>query len=161
MFKAVIISTLFPLAATAQSLCTPKTDHDPEIKCSGMEFYADSMEDVIAYGEDYGLEDGKYKPLRIRFPLTGERAEVRSPCRITFKNKLTHTAANVCIDGRGNIVLGGNSIFKSTGDIVVIASEGGVMARKGSVFQAQNLEMSSREQLVLAKGSAGRQFPEA
>ena len=153
VFKILIISSLLSLSVKAQTLCTPKTDYDPDIKCSGVEFYADSMEDVITYGQDYGLEDGKYKPLRIRFPLTGERAEVRSPCKITFKNRITHTAANVCIDGQKGVVIGGNSIFKATGTVTVLSTKGSIEARNSTVLQAQNLEMTSFGQLILAKGA--------
>ena len=153
MLKAVIISTLFPLTATAQSFCTPKTDYAPDISCSGREFYADTPEDLASYSQNYALEEGKYKPLRIRFALTGEAAQLSSPCKISFKSGLTHTADNICIDGRRGVVIGGRSIFKSSGNITVVASKGDVDVRGSSFLEAQNLTFTSAERLLLSKGA--------
>ena len=149
----IIIAALFPLAATAQEFCAPKTDYDPNVTCSGQEFYADTPEDLAAYGQSYGLEDGKYKPLRIRFGLSGEQLELRAPCKISFKSGLTHTAASLCIDGRKGVVVGAHSILKASGNVKILAPKGGIGVRGGTFIEAAGLEMASRDQLLLSKGT--------
>ena len=109
--------------------CQAKTDYTEGATCEGV-FMARNQADLNSYAQNFGLSDGKYKDLIIGVALTGEEHVIHSPCKISTFEMLTHTANNICLDGRQGVTishatvasgqkmhllsLGGNIIFKST-----------------------------------------------
>ena len=155
------IKTLFPFILSltwawqsqAQTpFCTPKTDYDAAITCSDEPFVARNGQDLTTYAQNYGLENGQYKNLSIRFSLTGENVIIHSPCKISLRRKLTHTADNICLDARVENRVRAANIFKSKGRIHIISSAGEVRVGSSTFFEAQNLELTAARSVSLYKG---------
>ncbi len=92
--------------------CQART-YDTAITCSGNTFVAETLENLNDYNTRLGLVDGEYKKLIIMFPLTGETIQAHSPCDITVRSGMTHTAVNICLSSKGKLKIKQNSIFNS------------------------------------------------
>ena len=150
-----MLSFAWAWQAHAQTaFCTPKTDYDASTICSDESFIARNAQDLATYAQNYGLENGQYKNLSIRFAFTGENIVVHSPCQISLRWGFTHTADNICLDGRAGNIIRANNIFKSQGRVHVISQRGEVLIGGQTFFKTQNVEISGRN-VTLGKGVRG------
>ena len=148
----IMLLALFPLVGTAQTLCVSKTDYDSGAGCSGT-FVATTPEELASYGKNYGLENGKYKSLKITHALKGKNVTIHSPCKVFFSPQLTHRAKNVCIDGREGVVLEPQNIFLLSGDLGMVSTQGKISSQMAGLFQVRNLEISAAGGLFLGQGT--------
>ena len=128
----------------AADFCQAKTDYTLGVSCSNAVVVARSQRDLDAYRINFGLSDGKYRNLRINFPLTGENAVViHSPCRISTGGGLTHTARHICLDAKEALEISKNSVF-TTQKLHVLS--------RGNVIFGRSSNIAAGEMAVLAGG---------
>ena len=120
IFLSVLVVVLWSTGLSAQvvsqelppsGFCQAKVDYDNSIVCSEGTFVANNQGELDSYLEDFGLSDGKYRNLRVNFNLTGETSIIHSPCKISLGNGKVHTVDNLCLDGRGEVVVENNTVF--------------------------------------------------
>ncbi len=153
LFLFVVFVWVWPSRAQAP-FCVPKTDYDAAITCADEPFIARNAQDLATYAQNYGLENGQYKNLSIRFALSGANVVVHSPCELSLRWGYTHTADNICLDGHAGSTIRANNIFKSKGRVDIVSSRGEVFIGGQTFFKVQNAELSGRN-IVLSKGVRG------
>ena len=119
--------------APPTGFCQTKTDYGSSASCSSEIFVANNMTKLLSYQSNFGLSNSEYKNLRITFPLSGENLTVHSPCEISMRGNQTHTAKNLCLDGKEGVTIGANSLFMSE-KIHILAMEGNSLVKNSSVL---------------------------
>ena len=151
IFGMTVSSTL--RAQTPPSgFCQAKTDYDSSTTCSDEYFDAHDEDDLAVYATDFGLSGNEYKNIRIKFPLTGDQVILRSPCKISIKKNLTHTANNICLDGRDEVRIRANNLFESK-KIHILSPGGATLIGAKTMIRADELEIFSSDELHLNKGT--------
>ena len=114
-----ILAILFSFQGyEAFASCSDDKNYDEEIECSNKTFTANNSEQLSSYRDDFGLEDGEYKNLKITFDIqSASDLELVSPCRITIKENvnLDMNSGAFCIDGRQGVHIGSNVSMSITG----------------------------------------------
>lgn len=137
-------------------ICESKKDYE-DYKCAG-KFQAKSKAQLDDYLQNYGLEKKKYKNLEIAYSITGEDIQIHSPCSITFKEKTSILAVNLCLDGRNGVGdQGGDVHDDDKGDhllrdddhkeeaIFTIEKVLGIVSEKGKVKLDEKLKITARD----------------
>ena len=137
--------------APPTGFCQTKTDYDSSASCSSEIFVANNMTKLLSYQSNFGLSNSEYKNLRITFPLSGENLTVHSPCEISMRGNQTHTAKNLCLDGKEGVTIGANSLFMSE-KIHILAMEGNSLVKNSSVLRANELEIFSSVKTYINQG---------
>ena len=146
-------------APEAADFCPAKTDYSPGVSCSSGMVIARSQRDLDSYRINFGLSDGKYRNLRINFPLTGENAVViHSPCRIATGGGLTHTARHICLDAKGAMTVSKNSVFTTqklhvrSGDNIIFGRSSNIAAGEMAVWAGGKVAVNAGVRLVVTRG---------
>ena len=128
LYALSLIILLFSLSTKATQESSPsgfcQTKMNYSASCSNDNFHAHNMEDLKVYQSNFGLSNGKYKNLIIRFSLSGVEINLHSPCKIYFSRRNTHIVFNLCVDGKKGVKIGSHSIF--TAKKIHILSMGGL-----------------------------------
>ena len=131
--------------------CQTKTDYDPQLTCSNKYFNANNKEELESYLGDFGRSKKQYKNLRIRFALTDRSISIHSPCSILTGEGLTHTAQNICLDGKKGVRIGKYSFFDAN-KIHILSHEGDSIIEKSTVIKGKELEIYSSGKLHFHSG---------
>ena len=91
--------------------CQTKTDYEATATCSSESVAVENQAALDSYLQNFGLSGGQYKNLKINFALAGGERVIHSPCRIVTAESLTHTASNICLDGREGVQISDNSVL--------------------------------------------------
>ncbi|MBI2519925.1 MAG: tandem-95 repeat protein [Bdellovibrio sp.] len=134
-------------AGNGYSTCVNKTDYDPNITCSAYTFIANSQADLDAYSIDFGLQNGKYRKLKINFDVNASDFEVHSPCQLNVDSGKFITAETMCIDGREGVDIGIN-VTMNGNSIALLSQNGEVVISSGGNVTSHNLT------LIAAKAAA-------
>ena len=133
--------------------CQTKTDYDATATCSDEFFMARSQTELDSYLQNFGLANGEYKRLRIKFSLTGTDQIIHSPCDISLVKNLSHTATNICLDGKKGIGVARDSVFMGE-KLHVLAHDGNVVFHRSGNIMVDELEIFSSAKLHINTGTS-------
>ena len=148
-------SALFAQATPSESpptgFCQTKTDYDSTATCSSSIFMANTQSELDSYLQDFGLSGGQYKGLRIRFALGGTDRIIHSPCEISFGGAFSHSAHNICLDGKKGVDIAQSSVFNSK-KLHILSGSGNTSIHASSNITVGELEIFSSQKIHLSRG---------
>lgn len=124
-------------------LCESKDDYDSN-SCLGT-FVATSMEDLYRYSENFGLQNGSHKDLKIAFNLTAESSvRIHSPCRIFVEKNRTLKATNLCLDAKEGVIQTENFAIDVLENLLVLSGSRDVKLPANLSVKAQNASIKAQ-----------------
>lgn len=127
--------------------CSKKTDYE-ERNCNGKLTVKNDAE-LDAYLLDFGLKNGKYRDLEIKYNVNRSFVDIHSPCKISIAPKKTVTGNLICIDGRAGVRAKSQTTI--TGQKIALLSEKGNvwLKAKGKIFASSQLLLSAFKKAIL------------
>ena len=140
-----------PTEMPPSGFCQTKTDYDSNVSCSNQTVEASNMSELQSYQSNFGLFNNQYKNLKIGFALSGSNVTIHSPCDILLKKNLTHTATNLCLDGKKEVMVDSNSVLMSE-RVYILSMEGHSIIQNSTVVRANELEIFSSGKIHVNQG---------
>ena len=150
-FSSHLLAQTTPLESPPTGFCQTKTDYDATATCSSFVFMADTQSELDSYLEDFGLSGGQYENLRIRFALGGTDKIIHSPCEISFRGAFSHSAHNICLDGKKGVDIAKNSVFNSQ-KLHILSHNGDSTIHASANITVNELEIFSSKKIHLSRG---------
>ena len=138
--------------APPSGFCQTKTDYKDGAVCSDEEVVVKNEKGLESYLKNFGLEENKYKNLRIKFSLTGNKNwAIHSPCKIIFSRNQSHSVGNLCLDAKKGVTLS-QSVVAMGKKIHILTLDGGTSIAKNAVLKGTELEIFSSRKILLEQG---------
>ena len=118
-------------------------EFDNEVSCGKKVFVARNSDDLESYRQNYGLELGQYKHLRVAFDVeSSEDIQIVSPCRIFVDADVDMDSDEgvFCINGNKGVSTGHNFMARfpvEHGSFEIISDEGRVKISGNAVFSGE------------------------